>query len=137
MQILTFSWKLVEEVSGRVVSSGLSAIAGATGRSWGIGTNPTSKQIQNLQESLEVLEHSLDVHGGPFGVNLEASVAFETSSSSEYEGIKKLFEEKEGEITIARAKCYLDVVNLKEGYRPKYDRGFIRFLESINDTKDR
>ena len=80
--------------------------------------------------------NSLDVHGG-YGVNLEASVAFETSGSSEYEGIKKLLEEKQGEITIARAKCYLDVVNLKEGYRPKYDRGFIRFLESINDTKDR
>ena len=81
--------------------------------------------------------NSLDVHGGMFGVNLEASVAFETSGSSEYEGIKKLLEEKEGKITIARAKCYLDVVNFKEGYRPKYDRGFIRFLESINDTKDR
>ena len=81
--------------------------------------------------------NSLDVHGGWFGVNLDASVAFQTSGSSEYEGIKKLFEEKEGEITIARAKCYLDVVNFKEGYRPKYDRGFIRFLELIDDTKDR
>ena len=81
--------------------------------------------------------NSLDVHGGWFGVNLDASVAFQTSGSSEYEGIKKLLEEKEGKITIARAKCYLDVVNFKEGYRPKYDRGFIRFLESINDTKDR
>ena len=81
--------------------------------------------------------NTFDAHGGLFGVNLEASVAFETLGSSEYEGIKKLLEEKEGKITIARAKCYLDVVNFKEGYRPKYDRGFIRFLESINDTKDR
>ena len=102
------------------------------------------KTVSNLSEYIDTRgsyneyrkSNSLDVHGG-YGVNLEASVAFETSGSSEYEGIKKLLEEKQGEITIARAKCYLDVVNLKEGYRPKYDRGFIRFLELINDTKDR
>ena len=94
-----------------------------------ISTRGSSNKYRN--------SNSLEVHGGLFGVNLEANVAFETSGSSGYEGIKKLLEEKEGKITIARAKCYLDVVNFKEGYRPKYDRGFIRFLESINDTKDR
>ena len=68
-------WKLVEEVSGRVVSSGLSAIAGATGRSWGIGTNPSSKQIQTLQESLDILEESIEAHAGPYLAGEAVSLA--------------------------------------------------------------
>ena len=91
----------------------------------------------NEYKTTKSFEAEFGLKMGGFGVNLETSAAFANSGSSEDEGIKKLFEEKKGEITIAIAKCYLQIVTFKSFYRPKFDRGFIRALEDIDDTRTR
>ena len=79
------------------------------------------------------VQESFEGSGGGFGVEFSASAKFSSSKSSEYSGIIKLFTEEKGEVMIASAKCYTHDVDVQESLRPKFDRGFIKMLQRVND----
>ena len=74
------------------------------------------------------------VEGGAFGVSLSISGKYEQSGNSEQNKIKKLFQEKQGEILLAKAVCKTYDVQINTDYtRPMFTTNFVDGLLVLNN----
>ena len=82
--------------------------------------------------SMHEFKASNEVSFEGFGVGFNAEAKYENNRNSETGNTKKLFEQKQGEVVIARASCNTEDVLMTRNNRKLFSRNFIRSLERMN-----